>query len=77
MNAATINSAFGIGLGETRGSIETGKIADLLILDCIDYREIAFEFGGNLVQSVVKKGSLVALGPKTGGSKLKTGSWNE
>jgi imidazolonepropionase len=58
-NAATINAAFGIGLGETLGSIEVGKAADLVIFDCGDYRQIANEFGGNLVDAVVKDGKLV------------------
>lgn len=56
LNAATVNAAFAVGLGETHGSIEIGKTADLLILDCSDYRQIAYEFGGNLVKAVVKRG---------------------
>ena len=59
-NAATINAAFAIGLGEKTGSIEVGKFADLLIFDTNDYREIAYEFGGNLVEKVFKKGKLVS-----------------
>jgi imidazolonepropionase len=56
LNAATINAAFGIGLAERVGSIEVGKSADLLILDSNDYRQLAYEFGGNLVNAVYKKG---------------------
>ena len=59
LNAATINAAFGIGLGETHGSIEAGKQADLLILETSDYRDAAYEFGGNCVGKVVKGGQLV------------------
>ena len=59
MNAATINAAHAIGLGETHGSIEVGKQADILIFDCDDYRQIAYEFGGNLVSKVFKAGNLV------------------
>ncbi len=59
-NAATINAAFAVNLGEKIGSIEIGKFADLLILDTNDYREIAYEFGGNLVEKVFKKGKLVS-----------------
>jgi imidazolonepropionase len=59
LNAATINAAFAVGLGERVGSIETGKQADVLILDATDYRQIAYEFGGNFVETVVKKGKVV------------------
>jgi imidazolonepropionase len=57
INAATINAAFGIGLGNRVGSIGVGKSADMLILDSNDYRQLSYEFGGNLVQNVIKSGS--------------------
>ena len=60
-NAATINAAFAIGLGNQFGSIEVGKTADLLVLDSSDYREIAYEFGGNMIKSIIKKGELSDL----------------
>ncbi|MGB7203022.1 MAG: imidazolonepropionase [Pyrinomonadaceae bacterium] len=59
LNAATINAAHAIGLGQTHGSIELGKQADILICDCNDYREISYEFGGNLVSRVIKAGNLI------------------
>lgn len=59
LNAATINAAFAVGLGDKIGSIEPGKQADLLILDTDDYRQIAYEFGGNLVETVIKKGKII------------------
>lgn len=59
LNAATINAVFGIGLGDSVGSIEVGKIADLLVLDTNDYRQIIYEFGGNLVATVIKAGKSV------------------
>jgi imidazolonepropionase len=58
LNAATVNAAYAIGLGDTAGSIEVGKWADLLMLDTFDYRQIANEFGGNLVSSVIKQGNI-------------------
>ncbi|MEO5860825.1 MAG: amidohydrolase family protein, partial [Pyrinomonadaceae bacterium] len=59
LNTSTINAAFAIGVGETHGSIEVGKNADLLILDSHDYRQLAYEFGGNLVSYVIKAGELL------------------
>jgi imidazolonepropionase len=59
VNCATINAAFAVGQGENVGSIEVGKQADVLILDAGDYRQIAYEFGGNLVEKVIKNGKIV------------------
>jgi imidazolonepropionase len=59
LNAVTINAAFAIGLGASIGSLEVGKQADVLILETDDYRQLAYEFGGNFVVSVIKKGEIV------------------
>jgi imidazolonepropionase len=57
LSAATINAAYAIGLGAKTGSIEQGKQADLVMLDTGDYREIAYEFGSNPVDTVIKNGT--------------------
>ena len=58
LNASTINAAFSVGLGDRVGSIEVGKQADLLVVDAPDYRHLAYQFGPNLVERVVKRGQL-------------------
>lgn len=54
--AATINAAAAIARADRVGSLEPGKQADLLILNVPDYRHLGYRFGGNLVQTVIKKG---------------------
>jgi len=54
--AATINAAKAIRKDNCVGSLEEGKQADLLILSVSDYRHLAYRFGGNLVETVIKKG---------------------
>ena len=60
MNAATINAAYAIGLGDRVGSIEVGKQADILILVTDDYRQSAYEYGGNLVGQRFKAGEEIS-----------------
>ena len=57
--AATINAAYAIGRGESIGSLEIGKQADVLIMDTADYRQIGYRYGTNLVRSVIKRGQIV------------------
>ena len=59
LHASTINAAYAIGLGDRIGSLEEGKQADLLILAGEDYRQLASEFGGNQVETVIKRGVAV------------------
>jgi imidazolonepropionase len=58
-NAATVNAAFAVAQGEKIGSIEKGKQADILIFDTKDFREVAYEFGVNPVEKVIKKGKII------------------
>ncbi|NLA27934.1 MAG: imidazolonepropionase, partial [Firmicutes bacterium] len=64
ISAVTINAAHAIGRAAEVGSIEVGKKADLVIFDAADYRSIAYRFGTNLVDKVIKSGSLVVGGNK-------------
>jgi imidazolonepropionase len=57
--AATINAARAIRRDSLIGSLEPGKQADLLILSVSDYRQLAYRFGGSLVESVIKKGKVI------------------
>jgi imidazolonepropionase len=61
LNASTLNAAYAVGLGDQLGSIEPGKQADLLILKEADYRHVAYFFGHNPVQFVIKRGRPVAV----------------
>ena len=59
LTAVTINPACAIGLGEKVGTAEVGKQADLVIWDAPDFEMICYRFGSNMVDRVIKKGSLV------------------
>jgi imidazolonepropionase len=57
--AATINAAHAIAMGHEVGSLEVGKMADLLILDVPDYRHLVYRFGTNPVDTIVKAGRVI------------------
>ncbi|HID24942.1 MAG TPA: imidazolonepropionase [Thermoplasmata archaeon] len=59
LTAATINAAHAIGEADRVGSIEVGKQADVVILDCLSHKFIPYHFGVNLVETVVKKGVVI------------------
>jgi len=60
--AVTINAAHAIGAAARAGSLEPGKQADLVIFDAPDYRYLAYRFGTNLVDTVIKSGRIVVRG---------------
>ena len=56
LTAATLNAAHAIGMGQTVGSIQPGKKADMLVLNSPDWRDAIYRFGGNAVRAVIKGG---------------------
>ncbi|MGA3098543.1 MAG: amidohydrolase family protein, partial [Bryobacteraceae bacterium] len=59
ISAATINGAHALGRADRTGSLEPGKLADVLILNASDYRDLARDFGGNLVHRTMKRGEFI------------------
>lgn len=61
--AATINAAHAVGLGAEVGSLEPGKLADILVLGVPSYRHLGYRIGGNTVRVVIKRGAVQVGGP--------------
>ena len=59
LTAATINAAYSLNRGNEVGSLDAGKLANFVIWDCKDYREIPYWFGSPHVDSVYVRGSRV------------------
>lgn len=59
LTAVTINPACAIGRGDTAGTLEEGKQADIVIWDAPDMEMLCYRFGSNLVKTVIKKGEII------------------
>jgi imidazolonepropionase len=57
--ASTINAAYAIGRGDQIGSLEPGKIADILVFNVPNYKYLVYHFTTNHLRHVVKKGKLI------------------
>jgi imidazolonepropionase len=59
INAATINSAYAMGVSDKLGSIEIGKKANLFITKEINsYAFLPYSFGSNLIETVILNGEV-------------------
>jgi imidazolonepropionase len=59
ITAATLNSAHALKAAGRVGSLEAGKLADVLILNTADCRDLAYQLGTNLVHTTIKRGMVV------------------
>ena len=59
LSAATINAALSLNRGDRIGSLETGKLPNVAVFDCADYRELAYWFGIPQTHAVYVKGERV------------------
>lgn len=64
--AGTINAACALRLQDRKGSLETGKDADMTVFDVADYREIAYWFAWDRCVEMVVAGEVVGLDAKSG-----------
>lgn len=60
INAATINSAYAMGISSTHGSIARGKVANIFITKEIpSYEFLPYAFGSDLVDTVILRGEII------------------
>ena len=63
ITAATLNAAYALGLRD-RGSIQEGKLADIIVLNAPNRLHLGYHFGVNLVDTVIKRGRVVVRGQR-------------
>ena len=59
ITASTINGAWALRIADRKGTIESGKDADLAVFDVDDYREIPYWFGTNRCAMTVMNGTVL------------------
>ena len=58
LTAVTLNGAAAAGLADTVGSLEPGKLGDLVIWEAEDLDYLCYRLGSNLARTVVKRGAV-------------------
>lgn len=58
LTAVTLNGAAAIGLADTVGSVEQGKLGDLVIWEAEDLNYICYRMGSSLARTVIKRGEI-------------------
>ncbi|WP_425538796.1 imidazolonepropionase [Microaceticoccus formicicus] len=59
ITALTLNGAAALDMTSDRGSLEIGKIGDVIILNAPSYKHLSYTIAVNLVEKVIKAGELV------------------
>ena len=59
ITASTVNAAYSLNRGDKIGSLEPGKLANFVIFDCEDYRDLAYWFGVPQTRAVYVRGDCV------------------
>ncbi len=59
ITAMTINGAAAVGRAHSTGSLDTGKLGDVIILEHPSYKFIPYHIGVSCVEKVIKRGKLV------------------
>ena len=59
LSSVTINAACAVGRGDTLGTVEPGKRADLVLWDAMDLEYLVYRMGSNLARIVIRKGIMV------------------
>lgn len=60
ITALTLNGAAAVDLADKTGSLEAGKVADIIILNYPNYRMLPYYVGMNCVKTVISQGRVVA-----------------
>lgn len=65
LTAATINAAASLGRSHTHGSLEPGKVADMLVIDAPRWEHLVYQLGGHddVIKFVIKNGKIAHSRP--------------